>query len=100
MTIRAALVLLLMIGGAAMAADGKQLYAASACATCHGATGNEPILPTYPKIAGQNRKYLIQQMLDIKDGKRDNGLSAAMSALMTNLKESDIVAIADYLSEL
>jgi cytochrome c len=83
----------------AVAADGEKLYSDNACATCHGATGNEPILPTYPKISGQNTKYLIGQMNDIKNGTRDNGMSAAMRALVSNLDEDDIVAIAEYLSQ-
>ena len=92
--------LLLVASVTALAADGEKLYIESACQACHGVTGNEPILPTYPKIAGQNRKYLIRQLMDIKSGARDNGTSAAMGALMTNLSDDDIVAIADYLSTL
>ncbi len=88
------------MSAAGLAADGKDLYAEHACATCHGPTGNEPIVATYPKIAGQNRKYLIRQMSDIKSGARDNGQSVAMGALMANVGEDDIIAIADYLSSL
>jgi cytochrome c len=92
-------ILLLTVSAVAAAADGEKLYADNACAACHGPTGNEPILPTYPKISGQNTKYLIGQMNDIKSGARDNGLSAAMRALVSNLDEDDIVAIAEYLSK-
>ena len=91
---------LLMVVSLAVAAEGERLYAENACATCHGATGNEPILPTYPRVAGQNREYLVRQMQDIKSGARDNGQSVAMRALVTNLSDDDIVAIADYLSKL
>ena len=91
---------LLAISTSAVAADGERLYAANACATCHEATGNEPNLPTYPRSAGQNREYLVRQMQDIKSGARDNGQSVAMRALVTNLSDADIVAIADYLSKL
>lgn len=91
---------LLAFSTLAAAADGERLYLANACATCHGATGNEPILPTYPRIGGQNRDYLVRQMQDIKSGARDNGQSVAMRALVTNLSDADIVAIADYLSQL
>lgn len=100
MRIALTIILLLATSVAALAADGKKLYAESACATCHGATGNEPILPTYPKVAGQNREYLIRQLNDIKSGARDNGASITMQGLMTNLSEDDITAIADYLSGL
>ena len=92
-------ILLFAASTGAVAADGERLYADNACAACHGPTGNEPILPTYPKISGQNTKYLIGQMNDIKSGARDNGLSAAMRALVSNLGEDDIVAIAEYLSK-
>lgn len=91
---------LLAMSAGGLAADGERLYAEHACATCHGPTGNEPVSPTYPKIAGQNREYLIRQINDIKSGARDNGQSAAMGVLTANLGEDDIVAIADFLSSL
>ena len=84
----------------AVAADGQSLYADNGCASCHGPTGDEPILSTYPKIAGQNKEYLIRQMNDIKSGERDNGASIAMRGLVTNLDADDIVAIAEYLSDM
>ncbi len=97
---RTFLTAILLLAVSAAAADGKKLYAENACAACHGPTGNEPIMPTYPKIAGQNREYLIRQMNDIKSGARDNGASVSMRGLLTNLSDDDIVAIAEYLSKL
>jgi len=93
-------IILFLAGTSAFGADGGTLYTANGCNTCHGATGDEPILPTYPKIAGQNREYLVRQMQDIKDGSRDNGASIAMRALVANLSDDEIAAIADYLSKL
>lgn len=95
-----ATVLLVVLGAPALAADGESLYTANACHTCHGPTGNEPILPTYPKIGGQNREYLVRQLQDIKSGERNNGQAIVMRGLMTNLSDDDIAAIADYLSKL
>ena len=57
-------------------------------------------MPTYPKVAGQNKEYLIRQMNDIKSGARNNGASVAMRALVANLDDDDIAAIAAYLSKL
>lgn len=91
---------LLLFGMHALGAEGEALYTEKGCNTCHGVTGNEPILPTYPRIAGQNREYLVRQMQDIKDGSRDNGASAAMRLLVANLSDDEITAIADYLSKL
>lgn len=91
---------LLLVDAGAAAADGKALYASNACGSCHGPTGNEPIMPTYPKISGQNKEYLIRQLNDIKSGARDNGASIAMRGLVANLDDDAIVAIAEYLSDM
>lgn len=94
------IIVLLLLNVSALGADGEKLYTANACYTCHGPTGKEPILPTYPNIAGQNREYLVRQLQDIRSGARDNGQSAVMRGLMSNLGDEDIAAIADYLSKL
>jgi cytochrome c len=57
-------------------------------------------MPEYPKIAGQNAKYIERQMLDIKSGARANGNSAAMQGIMVIVSEADIKELADYLSKL
>ena len=84
----------------ALALDGAALYKDKTCNACHGPTGNKPLLPDYPKIAGQNAKYLERQMLDIKSGARANGNSAAMKGVMHLVNDEEIAAIADYLSKL
>jgi cytochrome c len=86
--------------GPALALDGAALYKDRTCNACHGPTGNKPLLPDYPKIAGQNAKYLERQMQDIKSGARANGSSAAMKGVMHLVNDEEIVAIADYLSKL
>lgn len=83
----------------AHAADGKALYTAKMCQTCHGADGKAPIMPQYPKLAGQNKEYLVTQMKDIKSGARANGLSAAMKAMTMSVTDAEFEAIADYLSK-
>jgi cytochrome c553 len=47
------------------AAAGKNK--AAACAACHGADGNSQA-PSFPKLAGQNERYLVKQLEDIKCG--------------------------------
>ncbi len=97
----------LFIGNVATAADdgkkpldGKTLYTAKLCMTCHGADAKTPIMPQYPKIAGQGEVYSVQQMKDIRDGKRTNGLSAAMKALTMTVKDEEFAAIAKWLTSL
>ena len=36
---------------------GKVAAAKFNCASCHGANYNEPIDPSYPKLAGQHKAY-------------------------------------------
>ena len=92
--------LLLGLVGTAQAddiADGAKLYTDKACLSCHGEAGNKPIMTTYPKIAGQNADYLVQQMKDIKSGARKNGQTAAMKALVATVTDDEFAKIAKYL---
>ncbi len=49
------------------AAAGKDMTAV--CSACHGADGNSPAA-TFPKLAGLGEKYLLKQLMDIRDGAR------------------------------
>ncbi|NEX22605.1 EAL domain-containing protein [Thiorhodococcus mannitoliphagus] len=82
----------------ALAADGATLYKEKLCHSCHGDHPNEPVLPIYPKLSGQNSEYLLQQMKDIRDGQRTNGLSAAMRAVVGGLTDEEIQTLAAWLS--
>lgn len=84
----------------AIALDGADLYAKKTCFACHGKDANSPILPAYPKLAGQSQEYLAAQMRDIKTGARDNGQSAAMKGVMHLVSDEEIDAIAEYISGL
>lgn len=82
----------------AYAVDGATLYKTKTCVACHGADGKAPILPTYPKVAGQNEAYLVAQMKDIKSGARNNGQTAAMKGVMHLVTDEEMTAIAKYLA--
>ena len=96
----AATIALASLSGAVMAADGAALYMSKTCVACHGKDGKTPIMPTYPKIAGQNKEYAIQQMKDIKSGARNNGLTAAMKGVMHLVSDEEIEALAAYVAGL
>lgn len=89
----------LFIGPVAMA-DGAALYTAKLCQTCHGVDAKTPLIPQYPKLVGQSEIYLLQQMKDIRDGKRTNGLSAAMKALTMTVTDDEFATIAKWLVSL
>jgi len=92
--------LVVMMSSTAFAADGKDLYTAKGCTACHGADAKSPIMPQYPKIAGQGKEYLVQQMTDIKSGARNNGQTAVMKGVIASVSEDEIKALAEYLSGL
>ncbi|MDR2208985.1 MAG: cytochrome c [Azoarcus sp.] len=82
------------------AADGAVLYVEKTCVACHGAKGNKPLLPNYPKIGGQSAAYAEQQMKDIKSGARANSQSAAMTGIMHLVNDEEIKALAVWLETL
>jgi len=88
----------ILITSASAADDGKALFTSKMCVTCHGDEGKKPILPSYPKLSGQNKDYLVAQNKMIKDGTRSGGGTAAMKAIVAALSEEDMEAIAEYLS--
>ena len=78
--------------------DGMELYSERLCIGCHGPGGDSPSSPFYPVLAGQNKDYLIRQFKDIRSGRRSNGATATMSALVQNVTNQEIATIAGYLS--
>ncbi len=64
------------------------------CAACHGADGNSAV-PNFPKLAGQGERYLLKQMIDIKEGNRQ---VVEMTGMLTNLSPEDMADIAAYFS--
>ncbi|MDH5765488.1 MAG: cytochrome c [Gammaproteobacteria bacterium] len=96
-------VLLLSSTAPVYALDGAAIYknpAKGGCAACHGKDAKSPIMNAYPKLAGQNEAYLLQQLKDIKSGKRNNGMSAAMKGIMHMVNDEEMKALAKYLSGL
>ena len=89
--------------GSALALDGEALFNSAkkgGCTACHGKDAKTPIIGMYPKLAGQNEAYLLQQLKDIKSGARNNGQTAAMKGIMHMVNDEEMAAIAKYLSTL
>lgn len=94
----AAAALLASAATLAQADEGADLYQSKTCWSCHGKDANTPIMPVYPKLCGQNADYAFNQMKDIKDGKRNNGQTAAMRGVMGLVSEEEMKKIAAWLS--
>lgn len=67
---------------------------AATCSACHGADGNSTD-PQFPKLAGQKASYLAAQLRDFRSGARK---SDAMSAMSSNLTDSQIEELAEFFS--
>lgn len=64
---------------------------AAACAGCHGPDGNSTVAQ-FPKLAGQNERYLLDQLKAFKSGKRDNAIMAGQVAALSEQDMADLAA--------
>ncbi len=78
--------------GLAFAARADAPAAAVTCAGCHGADGTS-VAPNFPNLAGQQKKYLLREMTDYRDGKR---VSELMVPLMSGLSDAELAALAAW----
>jgi cytochrome c553 len=62
------------------------------CAGCHGADGNSPINPLWPKIAGQHPGYIEKQIKDFKAGDRSDPTMTPMAMPLTDQQIADLAA--------
>lgn len=66
--------------------------AAETCGGCHGLDGNS-MVPEIPKLAGQQKVYLLREMLDYKEGRRH---SEVMVPMVASLSEEDMTKLAAF----
>ena len=72
------------------------------CAYCHGNTGKgiDPSTGMYPVIGGQQKAYLFKQLKDFREDDRVNSPNAAMNKTLKALSDSELEALAGYISGL
>ena len=93
------LVVLLAMAGTAQAGGDAAAGEAQAapCAACHGQDGATGLDPTYPNLAGQNEKYLLNQLIMIQTDERAIPL---MTGQLTGKSEQDLADLAAYYASL
>ncbi len=74
---------------------GSQLV--ESCAACHGVDGNS-ISTDWPNIAGQNQRYLYEQLKYFRDGDRMNALMMSVTPYLQTLTDDDLLDIAAFYS--
>ena len=76
---------------------GKELSVS--CAACHGNNGIS-VNPVWPKLAGQNPKYLASQLYEFRKGADGNRNNAVMYGIAVTLSDSDIEDLSAYYASL
>jgi cytochrome c553 len=93
-------------GGAAL---GRQLFAQGdaargipACAGCHGEAGQGQQVgdASYPRLAGQHRRYITKQLSEWRAGERKNSQGGVMNVITRQLTDNDIDQLAAYVAGL
>ncbi len=69
------------------------------CAACHGDNGIS-VNPVWPKLAGQNPKYLASQLYEFRKGAEGNRNNAVMYGIAVTLSDSDIEDLSAYYASL
>jgi cytochrome c553 len=86
------------VANAASVDKGMALVEKANCASCHGAGLNAPILPAYPKLAGQHADYIYYALKAYKVGNgnpqygRNNSIMASQVQVFTDADLQDIAA--------
>jgi cytochrome c553 len=70
----------------------KNAETGQACVDCHGAAGNAPIDPSYPKLGGQYHDYIAHSLQLYRDGDRQHALMSAQAKNLTDQQISDLAA--------
>lgn len=85
--------------------SGKKLFMRKTCMACHGRGGKKAIL-AFPNLAGQDKKYMTNQMKDIASGKRLAGpdptghpRTEGMKGVMHLVNKKQMKKIANWLSK-
>jgi cytochrome c553 len=78
------------------AVSGKTL-ALQVCSTCHGITG-ESVSPAFPKLAGQQRDYLLAQLGDFKGHDRSDSKGVQYMWGFTHISVKQVEELAEYFS--
>ncbi len=81
-------------------AAAAEVLKAGNCVSCHGANFNQPIDPSYPKIAGQHADYLYVALKAYQaDGNPHVGrANAIMSGMVKPFNQAQLKAVSNYIA--
>lgn len=77
--------------------DGIASKSVPACETCHGANGGGNF-PEFPRLAGQQQEYVVQQLKAFRSQQRGNNPNSTMRSISAHLSDTAIDAVARYIA--
>ena len=91
---------------ASLIAEGQKIYKGGnagsgvpACASCHGPSGSG-IPSLFPRLAGQQSKYVLSQLKNFRSGDRANDGGKMMQVIARKLTDQEMKAVAEYVNGL
>ena len=88
-----------------LAEHGKKIYlqgysdaGGASCSSCHKPDGSGT--DRFPRLAEQNRAYVLQQMKEFKRGARTNDHGRVMQMIAGRMTEQEMKAVAEYIAGL
>jgi cytochrome c553 len=84
------------VGQATHLSAGRQAYLGR-CSSCHGPSGQGNEKELVPRLAGQHYAYLLRQLYDAIDGRRQQ-LSGSHGGMLKDLDRDALQGMADLLS--
>jgi len=92
----------LIAKGQALYMDGLPETGVYGCKNCHGDDGHgrAPDVFMFPVIGGQNKDYLLKQLKDLRSGERHNDPAGMMGGIASKLKDAEIDALVEFISEM
>lgn len=86
--------------GRALYRGGNLASGVAACTACHGPAGLGIESATFPLVGGQTAAYLAKQLIDWRQGVRENDPNAMMQDIASKLTDAEIEAVSSYMSGL
>lgn len=90
--------LAMLAGAAGFSASSAKADVAAAIETCNACHGEEMLKSdkTFPNINGQNRTYILNQLIDFKSGRRKSDI---MAGIVAELTTSDMQGLATHFAK-
>ena len=90
----------LLVSGKKIYKGGNRYSGVPACSGCHGPNGAGISPSAFPSLAGQKVNYIVKQLTDFRDAKRENDPREIMRNIAARLTDNEIKSVAAYINSL